>query len=167
MDCTVATIYRPEDDEETTRKRVRVLVDSDYDSQDILGGLGGVLRYAEWRDQDRFLSSLNYRGREYNEEVLSTGGILFDGSRYWTEGPSDQYGQFYVSWADRKSAKEYKDSAYKSLRILLDDGVVGFVYETRCDCCSQWEIREGLWGIVGWNEKMALDYMEEFTEVSA
>ena len=166
MDCTIAIVYLPEDDEDTATKRVRIEVDSDYDSQDILGGLGGVLRYAEWRDQDRFLSSLNYRGREYNEEVLSTGGILFDGSRYWTEGPADQYGQCYVSWKDRKSAKEYGESACKNLKLLLDWGAVGFVYETRCDCCSQWKIEGGLWGIVGYDEKMVLEFMDEFEEVS-
>ncbi len=161
MDDTIGLVYLEDEDEEEATRRVRVVFDYDYNPASCVGGGMATLNYITWREQIQFLRGLNYQDEEYTEEVLSTGGIIFDGKQYWTEGPSDQDGQCYFAFDTRKIAKEYKQDAYDDMRLYFDRGAVGFIYEVRCNCCKGWHVEDSLWGIVGWDEKYAREYLLE------
>ena len=161
MQDTFEIVYLNGEDEKTAKHRVKVVPDYDYDPSEYIGGGMASLQFVEWRDQENFLKKLTYNTAEYANEVLRTGGIIFDGKQYWTEGPSDQDGQCYFAFDTRKIAKEYKQAAYDDMRLYFDRGAVAFVYETRCDSCQLWHSEDSLWGIVGWNKEMAKEFLLE------
>jgi len=165
---TLETVYENEDqDKETATRRVRVVPDYDYDPETSLGGGMAKLHYETWRDERRFISKLNNADEDYTEEILNTNGIIFDGEKYWIKGPSDRDGQYYFSFESRKDAKEYWQFAYEDMKIFLDEGAVGYIYEEKCQCCDKWEFKDSLWGIVGHDNRYALEYLKDhsITEV--
>ena len=158
MQDTFEIVYLNGEDEKTAKHRVKVVPDYDYDPSEYIGGGMASLQFVEWRDQENFLKKLTYDTAEYANEVLRTGGIIFDGREYWTQGPSEQYGRYYFSFSSRKNAKEFKEYAYEDMKEYLEKGAVAFVYETRCDSCPLWHSEDSLWGIVNWDK----DYAKEF-----
>ena len=158
MQDTFEIVYLNGEDEKTAKHRVKVVPDYDYDPSEYIGGGMASLQFVEWRDQENFLKKLTYNTAEYANEVLRTGGIIFDGREYWTQGPSEQYGRYYFSFSSRKNAKEFKEYAYEDMKEYLEKGAVAFVYETRCDSCQLWHSEDSLWGIVNWDK----DYAKEF-----
>jgi len=159
---TLETVYENDDqDKETATRRIRVVPDYDYDIKPFLGAGTAKLHYATWRDEQRFISKLSNMDEDYTKEILDTNGIIFDGTKYWIQGPSDRDGQYYFSFESRKNAKEYGQFAYQEMKIFLDAGAVGFIYEEKCPCCDQWKFKDSLWGIVGYDTHYALEYLKD------
>ena len=167
MEPTIETVYEENEDEETATRRVRVIPDYDYTPGDCLGGGMATLNYVNCRDKEKFLSSLNNHESDYTEEVLTTGGIIFDGSVYWIAGPSDRDGDYFFSFESRKDAKEYGKFAYEDMKEYLDGSAVGLIYEEKVshEWGDEWEDQDSLWGIVGYNEKYALEYLNQHVGV--
>ena len=71
-----------------------------------------------------------------------------------------------VKFVENRRIQDFYDSLDYASILDYIDGVYGFIYETKCDCCSQWKTQNSIWGITSpKNEK--IDYwFSEFESIS-
>lgn len=152
-------IYRKNENEETARERVRIIPDEMASPQDFVEHS----EYLTYREEDAFFFS-KFKDPDMARELLREGKAVDRGDGFWVEGPSDQYGTFYLKYPSRKDARK---SAKYDIELLASflEGVWGFIYETKCPCCGEWKTKNSLWGIIGDKlEDYARDYLEEQKE---
>ena len=160
---TLETFYKNDEDEETATSRIRLVPDYDADVESM--GIEGTVKFVENRRIQDFYDSLNYQGAEYNEEIILSDGFVFDGALYWGDGPDVREGKYFLGYKTRKEAKEYHKMDYASI-LEYNDGVYGFIYETKCDCCSQWEVKDSIWWITSPKQETADYWFNEFENIS-
>lgn len=160
---TLETFYKNDEDEETATSRIRLVPDYDADVESM--GIEGTVKFVENRRIQDFYDSLNYQGAEYNEEIILSDGFVFDGALYWGDGPDVREGKYFLGYNTRKEAKEYHKGDYASI-LEYNDGVYGFIYETKCNCCSQWEVKDSIWWITSPKNEKIEYWFNEFESFS-
>ena len=160
---TLETFYKNDEDEETATSRIRLVPDYDADVESM--GIEGTVKFVENRRIQDFYDSLNYQGAEYNEEIILSDGFVFDGALYWGDGPDVREGKYFLGYKTRKEANEYHKMDYANI-LKYNDGVYGFIYETKCDCCSQWEVKDSIWWITSPKQETADYWFNEFENIS-
>ena len=163
MDETLETFYKDGEDEETATSRIRLVPDYDADVESM--GIEGTVKFVENRRVQDFYDSLNHQGAEYNEEIILSDGFVFDGSLYWGDGPSVREGNYFLGYKTRKEAKEYHKGDYASILEYID-GVYSLIYETKCDCCSEWKTQDSIWGITSPKHEKIEYWFNEFESIS-
>ena len=163
MDETLETFYKDGETEETATSRIRLVPDYDADVESM--GIEGEVKFVENRRVQDFYDSLNNQGAEYNEEIILSDGFVFDGSLYWGDGPSVREGNYFLGYKTRKEAQENHKGEYQRILDYLD-GVYGLIYETKCDCCSQWEVKDSIWWITSPKNEKIEYWFNEFESFS-
>ena len=148
-------VYRKTEDAETATERVRIMPDEMSSPLDFVEGA----EYVPYREENSFFSEF-LGDPDVTRDLLGEGKAVDRGDGFFVEGPSDQYGTFYLKYPSRKAARKSKYDI--ELLASYMDGVCGFIYETKCPCCGEWKSRDSLWGIIGDKlEDYARDYLEE------
>ena len=163
MDETLETFYKDDEDEEMATSRIRLVPDYYADVESM--GIEGTVKFVENRRIQDFYDSLNNQEAEYNEEIILSDGFVFDGSLYWGDGPDVREGKYFLGYKTRKEAKEYHKFDYKGILEFID-GVYGLIYETKCDCCSQWDVKDSIWGITSPKHETIDYWFSEFESIS-
>ena len=149
-------VYRKTETEETATERVRIIPDDTLSPLDFVEGA----EYVPYREENSFFSEF-LGDSDVIRDLLGEGKAVDRGDAFFVEGPSDQYGTFFLKYQTRKDARE---NAKHDIEILTSylEGVWGFIYETKCPCCGEWKTKDSVGGVIGDNlEDYARDYLEE------